>query len=442
MRAANYAGVFALAAFVAVGGGSAQPVGSEFRVNTYTTSGQDIPSVCSDSTGNFVVVWNSYRQDGSDRGVFGQRYLYTGAPVGPEFRVNTYTTGVQFGLSIACDSTGDFVVVWQSHGQDGAAYSVFTQRYSSSGTPWATEFRVSTYTTSNQGGARVSLDFSGNFVVVWQDYIQLTVLARRFSSSGAALGPEFSVNSPTPGVIHGSPSVSSDPLGNFVVVWRDYDIYTFFGVLAQRYSTEGSPLGAAFRVDTTVTGPAGFGVPPGISSDSTGNFVVVWENYGVFGQRFSSSGTQSGPQFQVAGCEAWPSVAADSLGNFIATCGSQSGSLAQRYNRAGTALGSAVQVNGTAVASDYAGNFVVLGTASDGSSVGIFGQRFARIDPAGDVNGDGLVNVLDVFYLINYLFAGGPTPIGYADVDGDGIVDVLDVFHLINYVFAGGPAPK
>jgi hypothetical protein len=29
------------------------------------------------------------------------------------------------------------------------------------------------------------------------------------------------------------------------------------------------------------------------------------------------------------------------------------------------------------------------------------------------VNGDASVDVQDVFYLINYLFANGPTPIGY-----------------------------
>lgn len=59
----------------------------------------------------------------------------------------------------------------------------------------------------------------------------------------------------------------------------------------------------------------------------------------------------------------------------------------------------------------------------------------------GDVNGDGRVDVQDVFYLINFLFAGGPDPIGPADVDGDTQVDVQDLFRLINYLFAGGPAP-
>jgi Dockerin type I domain len=44
--------------------------------------------------------------------------------------------------------------------------------------------------------------------------------------------------------------------------------------------------------------------------------------------------------------------------------------------------------------------------------------------------------------LINYLFAGGPAPIGPADVNGDGSVTVADVFYLINYLFAGGPAPR
>jgi len=59
----------------------------------------------------------------------------------------------------------------------------------------------------------------------------------------------------------------------------------------------------------------------------------------------------------------------------------------------------------------------------------------------GDANGDGQVTVGDVFYLINYLFAGGPAPIGSGDANGDGSVTVGDVFYLINYLFAGGPAP-
>jgi len=60
---------------------------------------------------------------------------------------------------------------------------------------------------------------------------------------------------------------------------------------------------------------------------------------------------------------------------------------------------------------------------------------------AGDGNGDGVLDVSDVFYLINFLLAGGPPPAGDSDANGDGSVTVTDLFFLINYLFGGGPAP-
>ena len=109
---------------------SGVPLGGEFRVNTYTTGYQAVRSLASDSAGNFVVVWQSMNQDGSGFGVFGQRYASTGAPLGAEFRVNTYTTGSQIAPSVASDPAGHFVVAWSSYGQDTSSYGVFAQRYS------------------------------------------------------------------------------------------------------------------------------------------------------------------------------------------------------------------------------------------------------------------------------------------------------------------------
>lgn len=61
----------------------------------------------------------------------------------------------------------------------------------------------------------------------------------------------------------------------------------------------------------------------------------------------------------------------------------------------------------------------------------------------GDANGDGKIDVADVVYLINYLFAGGPAPQPYqaGDANCDGTIDSADVVYLINYLFAGGPPP-
>jgi dockerin type I repeat protein len=66
---------------------------------------------------------------------------------------------------------------------------------------------------------------------------------------------------------------------------------------------------------------------------------------------------------------------------------------------------------------------------------------FLELYRHGDSNGDGYVDVLDIFHLINFLFAGGSTPVGIADVNNDQQINVQDVFYLINYLFAGGPAP-
>ena len=85
--------------------------------------------MASDPLGNFVVVWASDTLDGSDKGIFGQRYLGSGVPVGPEFRVNTFTTNYQSQPSVAADPSGNFVVVWHSVNQDGSSMGVFGQRY-------------------------------------------------------------------------------------------------------------------------------------------------------------------------------------------------------------------------------------------------------------------------------------------------------------------------
>jgi large repetitive protein len=123
-----------------------------------------------DASGNFVVVWAGYSPDGST--VFGQIFARSGAPLGPEFQLNTYTTSSQYSPAVASDSSGNLVVVWQSYAQDGSTSDIFGQRYDSSGARLGPEFRVNAYTTSSQIFPAVTSDSSGNFVVVWNSYSQ------------------------------------------------------------------------------------------------------------------------------------------------------------------------------------------------------------------------------------------------------------------------------
>ncbi|MBK7147116.1 MAG: hypothetical protein IPH76_18690 [Xanthomonadales bacterium] len=60
---------------------------------------------------------------------------------------------------------------------------------------------------------------------------------------------------------------------------------------------------------------------------------------------------------------------------------------------------------------------------------------------AGDANGNGALDVADIFYLINFLLSDGAAPLGDGDANGDGAVSVTDIFFLVNYFFGGGPIP-
>src|SRR6185295_9897914 len=150
----------------AAGAGYAQaPSGPEFLVNTYTTSGQAPPDVATDASGNFVVVWEGRNQDGTFASIFGQRFAASGTRVGSEFEINSYTTDSQRFPSVASDANGNFVVVWMSDGEDGSGYGVFGRRFAASGAALGGEFQVNSFTTGNQRFPTVASDPNGNFVV-------------------------------------------------------------------------------------------------------------------------------------------------------------------------------------------------------------------------------------------------------------------------------------
>jgi hypothetical protein len=385
------------------------PVGPEFRVNTYTTGYQDTASVAADPSGNFVVVWDGQRLDDPITGVFGQRFSISGVPLGPEFRVNTATTDLQVTPSVAIGAGGGFVVAWASSGgYGGAPADVFAQRFAGDGSPVGPEFRVNSYTTGSQGVPAVAGSPTGDFVVVWGGEgagdPSGGVFGQRFSASGAPLGPEFRINTYTTD-LQFAPSVGADASGYFVVAWSSGG----YGgapadVLAQRFVTDGTPLGPEFRVNTYTT----YGQYRPAVAATAGSFIIVWDGEGladtsgVFGQRFFSTGAPQGSEFRAntvtADFQITPSLAADAVGNFVVAWTSNAGYggappdiSGQRFMSDGTPVGPEFAIatyttNGqdrTAIAADPTGSFVIVwdSVGQDGDATGVFGQRYSAIVP-------------------------------------------------------------
>jgi hypothetical protein len=384
------------------------PLGPEFRVNSYTTSNQLYPSVARASGGNFVVVWTSNTEDGSSLGVFGQRYSSGGAPLGPEFRVNTYTTGAQYLPHVVMDTAGDFLVVWQSNGQEGNQ-SIFGQIFLDTGAPFGGEFRVNTYTTNDQAFPSVASNGTGAFLVTWQSYLQdgssWGVYGQRFGA-GTPVGGEFRLNTYTTNGQFAS-SAGMDTTGQYaVVVWHSNgEDGSGLGIYGQRMSMAGNMLGSEFRVNTYTTNAQSY---PAVDVNTFGRFVVVWQSAGqdgsqtgVYGQAFDFSGVPMASEFRVntytTSYQQLPDVATDNNGDFVVAWasygpdGSNYGIFGQRYDPGGTPLGTEFRINTfttngqnrPAVDADSLGNFVVTWDSQlqDGAGLGVFGQRFGPILP-------------------------------------------------------------
>jgi hypothetical protein len=376
-------------------------VGPEFQVNSTTTMTQFSPYVASDAAGNFVVVWTA--QDSDQYGIFGQRYDASGVPRGGEFQVNSYTANTQTAMSVASDAGGNFVVVWASQGQDGSDYGIFGQRFDALGVAQGVEFQVNSYTTGSQFALDVAQSANG-FVVVWaslgQDGSSNGIFGQRFDASGARQGAEFQVNSYTTGRQF-RPAVASDAGGNFVVAWDSDGPDDEVGVFGQRFAASGSRLGGEFQVNSHTTGYQG---GPDVTVGATGDFLVVWTGAGqggdapeIFGQRYDASATRLGDEFQVNSYtterQSFASVATSSNGDFLVVWGSdtQDGSLdgifGQRYNTSGARLGGEFQVNSYTTDQQFVATVAAIANAQfvvtwhsdgqDGSRYGVFGQRFA-----------------------------------------------------------------
>ncbi|KPJ67498.1 MAG: hypothetical protein AMJ43_04390 [Coxiella sp. DG_40] len=268
-------------------------VGMEFKVNTCTISDQRYPSVVA-TNGNFMVVWESLGQDGSGNGIYGQLFHGNGTKLGNEFRVNTYTGGDQERPFVAGLSNGKFLVIWESYDQDGSLDGIYGQLFHGNGTETGLEFLINTYTYHYQDCASVAALSDGKFVVIWESgdnergYVW-DIYGQFFDADGIKEGNEFQVNTQTAGY-QLFPLVSSLADGKFVVVWDNS-----FNIFGQMFHKNGTKAGMEFFVNTYTVSRQKY---PYVTSLVDDKFLVIWESlgqneygYGVYGQIFGINET-------------------------------------------------------------------------------------------------------------------------------------------------------
>ncbi|WP_205370135.1 cadherin domain-containing protein [Thermoleptolyngbya sp. PKUAC-SCTB121] len=338
-------------------------VGSEFPINTITTGSQSTSlltaeafstrAIAVDGSGGFVVVWTGPDGGGSNTGIYARRFDSAGVAqslfdadssslVSTDARINTTTANIQRLASVAADADGNFIVVWESIQDPVTGDSgVYAQRFDKDGNRIGGETQIHTNVLGEQTEVSVAMAPTGEFVVTWTSDVGdgdgTGVFVRRFNSAGVAqpinppMGPastnDVQVNTTTDRNQRFS-NVAIAPDGSFVVTWssvlQDGDGY---GVYAQRFSSTGARVGPEFPVNTTT---ASNQQNSHVAIAPDGSFVITWSSenqdgssWGVYARLFDSNGDPLTGEILVnqftTGEQRYSTVAMDSDGNFVVT---------------------------------------------------------------------------------------------------------------------------
>ncbi len=97
--------------------------------------------------------------------------------------------------------------------------------------------------------------------------------------------------------------------------------------------------------------------------------------------------------------------------------------------------------NMTQTGTSYTVNFTVTDNLG-GSNVMTATYRVIQT-LRGDANTDNLLNLMDVLFIINYLYKAGDAPVSSeaADANYDTALNLLDAIYLVNYFYKSGPPP-
>lgn len=397
--------------FVAMGvwaGGASTPiapvrVGNEFVVNSEATDTQFDSSVGARPGGGFVVSWATRPFAGPysnyDSGLFAQRFNRRGEPLGSQLQANStpvtgYTQLIHSSTGVA--PNGNFVVTWNAYDFDQLGFyrtgNIHLRRFMKDGTALDDDVDLGTGKYP-----KIAFGPDNSYVVTWTGWLYNLIRAQRFLPDGTPDGtPLLVTGQGNEYDMHSAVATRTD--GSFLVVWARGDSEGFGQadrIRAQRYASDGSPLGTAFRVNPV---PVRTSTTPEVAVTPDGGSIVVWtgpdgDGSGVFARRFNAADQPATGAILVnaatTGFQRLPSITVNDDGSFTVVWeapGAVQEIVARHFAADATPLSGELTLDqhtaGYQVEPQVAGNglgdFLVVWESDgvDGDSRGISGQLF------------------------------------------------------------------
>lgn len=227
----------------------------DFQVSSHSAVGF-WPHMATDSSGNFVIVWDDYRNvkipysgTGTDGDIYGRKYNKTGTPIGDDFRISddSINTDVSYAGQVfprvSMNKGGRFVVTWEdtrpkgtpSDGTMPLEFNIYAQMFDLNGQPVGTNFMVNDTATSGQINPDVIVRDDGSFVIIWNNTLDnQNIYLQVFDSNGNKISSNKKLS-----FTCGQPRIALFENGNYIVTGDSN---------AQIYSFPSEERGQAFEI--------------------------------------------------------------------------------------------------------------------------------------------------------------------------------------------------
>jgi hypothetical protein len=278
--------------------------------------------------GSAVVAWQG--GTASDQDIFARWIKPDGTFATGDIRVNNFTDNHQVGPALAALPSGEVVVTWSSFEQDGSLMGVFGRVIAPTGTFASDEFQINQTSPYNQRNPAVAGLKSGGFVSAWVSEQKrfersVDISARLFRADGTAVTGELLVNATTN--ICANPSLLALPGGGFLAAWSERDLgvsNNSWDVFARRFNANGFAEGQPFKVNSHFGG-SHFGPQLALAGDY---ILAAWTSIGqdgsregVYGRFMDVDGRLVGDEFRVntttASQQMHPTVASNGSNGFL-----------------------------------------------------------------------------------------------------------------------------
>lgn len=253
-----------------------RPLGPRVTVNTSTAGLQRQPRLVARSQGDFLVLWES-----ADGGIFSRVLNAAGQLTGGETRINEAAGAHPVG---AAGTRGTSLIAWEvTDGANGAETGLFARLLNTAGQPLGPVFRVNAQTAGVQRRATVAAGADGSFLVAWQTDLQTPTRSSRVSAQavgfhGNLMGPQLTLfQGFGSDISRMAPALAAAPGGHFLVSWLGFytddspGLQMAVAEIDALGNTVGSPVWLnEVRVQRNFRRTA-------IAAKGTGSYLLSWE---------------------------------------------------------------------------------------------------------------------------------------------------------------------